>query len=98
MRVPMTRVERARGHRIVAVAHAILVIAPALSRRAGPITTSGDHFAHRADRAWLTRGPSLTLTTRPRCDLEGPRRSLIAMDYRSVRIEMAQRRIRHNRG
>jgi hypothetical protein len=49
MRVPMTRVERARGHRIVAVAHAILVIVPALSRRAGPITTSGDHFAHRAD-------------------------------------------------
>ena len=33
MCVPMTRVERARGDRIVAVAHAILVIAHALSRR-----------------------------------------------------------------
>jgi hypothetical protein len=40
MCVPMMRVERPRGHRIVAVAPSILVIAHALSTRAGPITTS----------------------------------------------------------
>jgi hypothetical protein len=39
-----------------------------------------------------------TVTARPPCDLEGPRRNLTGMDYRSVRIEMAQRRIRYNRG
>jgi hypothetical protein len=39
-----------------------------------------------------------TVTARPPCDLEGPCRSLTGMDYRSVRIEMAQRRIRYNRG
>jgi hypothetical protein len=45
-------------------------------------------------RAALSR----TVTARPRCDLEGPRRNLAALDYRSVRIEMAQRMIRYNRG
>jgi hypothetical protein len=41
---------------------------------------------------------SLTLTVRPPCDLEGPRPGMTGMDYRSVRIEMAQRGIRYNRG
>jgi len=52
----MTRVERARGDRIVAVAHSILVIAHALSRRPVLHDLGGDDFAPRADPTWLTRG------------------------------------------
>ena len=99
MCVPMTRVERARGDRVVAAAHWILVIAHALSRRAGPTTTS---VATTAPTEQTPRGSraalSLTVTVRPPCDLEGPRRSVTGVDVRSVRIEMAQRRIRYNRG
>jgi hypothetical protein len=56
MCVPMTGVERARGDRIVAVAHSILAVAHPLSRRPVLHDLGGDDFAHRADRAWLTRG------------------------------------------
>jgi hypothetical protein len=98
MCMPITRVE-AGGDRVGAVARSILVIAHALSRRAGPSTTS---VATTSPTAQTPPGSlaasALTLTARPRCDLEGPRRSLPAMDFRSVRIEMAQRRIRYNRG
>jgi hypothetical protein len=41
---------------------------------------------------------SRTVTARPPCDPEGPRRNLTAMDFRSVRIEMAEHRIRCRRG
>jgi hypothetical protein len=98
MCVPMTRVERAGGDRVVAVAHSIVVIAHVLSRRAGPIATSvattSPAQTPRGSRAAL----SLTLTARPPCDLEGPRPGLTGIDFRAVRIGMAQRRIGSNRG
>jgi hypothetical protein len=99
MCMPMTRVERASGDRIVAVARSILVIAHSLSRRAGPITTSVATTSPPEQPPPGSRAASsLTLTVRPPCDLEGPRRSLPGMDFRSARIEMAQRMIRYNRG
>ena len=57
-------------------------------------TTAPTEQTPRGSRAASSR----TLTARPACDRDGPSRNLAAMDYRSVRIEMAQRRIRYNRG
>jgi hypothetical protein len=99
MCVPLTRVERARGDRIVAAAHSILVIAHALSRGAGPITTSMATTSPTAQTPPGSRAASSrTLAVRPSCDLEGIRRSVTGMDCRSVRTGMAQRMIRYNRG
>jgi hypothetical protein len=61
----MTRVERTRGERIVAVAHSILVIAHAL------VGTMIVALTAPGSRAASAR----TLMARPLCDLEGPRRN-----------------------
>jgi hypothetical protein len=72
MCIPMTRFE-AGGDRVGAVARSILVIAHALSRRAGPSTTS---VATTSPTAQTPPGSlaasALTLTARPPCDLKAP--------------------------
>ena len=97
MCVPMTRIERARGDRIGRSAPDPRD-RPSALKEAGPLTTSLATTAPAADtRRGSRAASSLTLAVRPRCDLEGSRRSVTGMDFRSVRIEMAQRMIRYNR-